>query len=109
MAAVSRRQSDDARCGAGMRGVAGHCFTRAQWRRRRARGRPDAKPRIIKAAERLEYRRSPRVRADPRDPTAIGLIIDELMASPFAAPLMEGAREAAWEYQCVVEMILNSE
>ena len=61
--------------------------------------------RIIKAAERLEYRRSPRVRADPRDPTAIGLIIDELMASPFAAPLMEGAREAAWEYQCVVEMI----
>lgn len=61
--------------------------------------------RIIEAAERLAYRRSPRVRADPRDPTAIGLIIDELMASPFAAPLMEGAREAAWDYQCVVEVI----
>jgi LacI family transcriptional regulator len=27
------------------------------------------------------------------------------MASPFAAPIMEGAREAAWEHQCVVEVI----
>ena len=61
--------------------------------------------RIIEAAERLGYRRSSRVRADSRDPAAIGLIIDDLMASPFAAPLMEGAREAAWERQCVVEVI----
>jgi LacI family transcriptional regulator len=61
--------------------------------------------RIIEAAERLQYRRSSRVRADGRDPTAIGLVIDDLMASPFAAPLMEGAREAAWEHQCVVEVI----
>lgn len=61
--------------------------------------------RVTEAAERLGYRRSSRVRADPRDPTAIGLVIDELMASPFAAPIMEGAREAAWEHQCVVEII----
>lgn len=61
--------------------------------------------RIIEAAERLQYRRSSRVRADARDPAAIGLIIDDLMASPFAAPIMEGAREAAWEHQCVVEVI----
>jgi LacI family transcriptional regulator len=61
--------------------------------------------RVIEAAERLHYRRSSRVRADARDPAAIGLIIDELMASPFAPPMMEGAREAAWEHQCVVEVI----
>lgn len=61
--------------------------------------------RVIEAAERLQYRRSSRVRADARDPAAIGLIIDELMASPFAAPLMEGAREAAWEHQCIVDVI----
>lgn len=61
--------------------------------------------RVIEAAERLHYRRAPRVRADARDPAAVGLIIDDLMASPFAAPLMEGAREAAWEHQCVVEVI----
>ena len=61
--------------------------------------------RVIEAAERLGYRRSSRVRADARDPGAIGMVIDELMASPFAAPIMEGAREAAWEHQCVVEVI----
>jgi LacI family transcriptional regulator len=61
--------------------------------------------RVIETAERLHYRRSSRVRADARGPTAIGLIIDELMASPFAAPIMEGAREAAWEHQCVVDVI----
>ncbi len=61
--------------------------------------------RVFEAAERLGYRRSSRVRADSRDPAAIGLVIDELMASPFAAPIMEGAREAAWEHQCVVEVI----
>ena len=61
--------------------------------------------RVIEAAERLRYRRSSRVRADERDPTAIGLVIDELMASPFAAPIMEGAREAAWEHRCVVDVI----
>ena len=61
--------------------------------------------RIIEAAERLQYRRSSRVRADRREASSIGLIIDDLMASPFAVPLMEGAREAAWEERCVVDII----
>jgi len=61
--------------------------------------------RIIETAERLNYRRSSRVRADPREISSIGLIIDDLLASPFAVPFMEGAREAAWEDQCVVDVV----
>jgi len=61
--------------------------------------------RIIETAERLDYKRSSRVRADWRDGASIGLVIDDLMASPFAVNFMEGAREAAWEEECVVEVI----
>jgi LacI family transcriptional regulator len=61
--------------------------------------------RIIEAAERLQYRRSSRVRAARREVSSIGLVIDDLMASPFAVPFMEGAREAAWEEQCVVDVV----
>lgn len=61
--------------------------------------------RVIRAAEELGYRRSPRLRADDREGAVIGLIIDDLNASPFASPLFEGAREAAWEHHCVVNIV----
>jgi LacI family transcriptional regulator len=46
-----------------------------------------------------------RIRADERTGSAIGLIIDELAASPFAVPLLEGAREAAWAHRCIVDVV----
>lgn len=61
--------------------------------------------RVIEVAERLQYRRSSRVRAETIGASSIGLIIDDLSASPFAVPLMEGAREAAWEQQCIVDVV----
>jgi LacI family transcriptional regulator len=61
--------------------------------------------RVIEVAEQLGYRRASRVRADTREASSIGLIIDELSASPFAIPLLEGAREAAWEHSCVVDVV----
>ena len=61
--------------------------------------------RVIRAAEDLGYRRTPRLRADDREGSVIGLIIDDLNASPFASPLFEGAREAAWEHRCIVNIV----
>lgn len=60
---------------------------------------------VIDAAGELGYRRAARLRADEREGSVIGLVIDELAASPFAVPLLEGAREAAWEHQCVVSVV----
>lgn len=61
--------------------------------------------RVIRAAEELGYRRTPRLRADDREGAVIGLIIDDLNANPFASPLFEGAREAAWEHRCIVNIV----
>ena len=61
--------------------------------------------RVIQVAEELGYRRSPRLRADEREGSVIGLIIDDVAASPFAMPLLEGAREAAWEHKCIVNVV----
>jgi LacI family transcriptional regulator len=61
--------------------------------------------RVIEAASELGYRRMARIRADERTGSAIGLIIDELAASPFAVPLLEGAREAAWAHRCIVDVV----
>jgi LacI family transcriptional regulator len=61
--------------------------------------------RVIQAAEELGYRRTPRLRADEREGSVIGLVIDDVAASPFAVPLLEGAREAAWEHQCIVSVV----
>jgi LacI family transcriptional regulator len=58
--------------------------------------------RVHAAAEELGYRRNPRSRADDRNGGVIGMIIDDIAASPFAVPLLEGAREAAWAHGCVV-------
>lgn len=61
--------------------------------------------RVIEAASELGYRRMPRIKADERMGSAIGLIIDDLAASPFAVPLLEGAREAAWGHRCIVDVV----
>jgi LacI family transcriptional regulator len=61
--------------------------------------------RVIQAADELGYRRTPRLRADERLGSVIGLIIDDVAASPFATPLLEGAREAAWAHQCIVSVV----
>jgi LacI family transcriptional regulator len=60
---------------------------------------------VLEVAEQLGYRRAARLRADEREGSVIGLVIDDLAASPFAVPLLEGAREAAWEHQCLVSVI----
>lgn len=60
---------------------------------------------VIEAAEQVGYRRAARLRADEREGSVIGLVIDDLAASPFAVPLLEGAREAAWEHQCLVSVV----
>lgn len=65
------------------------------------------KARVIEVAEELGYRRNSRIRADARASSAIGLIIDDVGASPFAVPLLEGARDAAWEHQCVVNTVIT--
>jgi LacI family transcriptional regulator len=58
--------------------------------------------RVLAAAEELGYRRAARVRADERYGAVIGMIIDDVSSTPFVAPLLEGAREAALEHQCLV-------
>ena len=63
--------------------------------------------RVIEVAEELGYRRNSRLRADARATTAIGMVIDDVGASPFAVPLLEGARDAAWEHQCVVSTVIT--
>jgi LacI family transcriptional regulator len=65
------------------------------------------KVRVIEAAEELGYRRNSRLRADARATSVIGMIIDDIGASPFAVPLLEGARDTAWEHQCVVNTIIT--
>jgi LacI family transcriptional regulator len=65
----------------------------------------ETRQRVVQAADELGYRRSPRLRAEEREGSAIGLIIDDVAASPFAVPLLEGAREAAWDHQCIVNVV----
>lgn len=61
--------------------------------------------RVIEVANALGYRRGSRLKADERAGSVIGLLIDDVSASPFAAPLIEGAREAAWGHQCIVNTV----
>jgi LacI family transcriptional regulator len=61
--------------------------------------------RVIDAASELGYRRTPRMRADERAGSVIGFVIDDVAASPFAPPLLEGAREAAWAHRCIVNVV----
>ena len=65
------------------------------------------KQRVIEAAEELGYRRNSRLRADARATSVIGMIIDDVGASPFAVPLLEGARDTAWEHQCLVNTVIT--
>ncbi len=65
----------------------------------------ETRRRVIDAADKLNYRRSPRIRAESRAASVIGLVIDDVASSPFAAPLLDGAREAAWEHDGVVTVV----
>ncbi len=65
------------------------------------------KQRVIETAEELGYRRNSRLRADARATSTIGMIIDDVGASPFAVPLLEGARDTAWEHQWLVNTVIT--
>jgi LacI family transcriptional regulator len=70
-----------------------------------ARISDQTRDRVFAAAKALGYKRSTRIRADAGAGSAIALIIDEVDASPFAPPFLAGAREAAWEHQCIVATV----
>ena len=61
--------------------------------------------RVVNAARAIGYKRTRRTRSDARLGSMIALIIDEVDASPFAAPFIAGAREAAWEHQSLVATV----
>lgn len=70
-----------------------------------ARISDQTRKRVFAAARAIGYKRARRIRADARLGSTIAMIIDEVDASPFAAPFIAGAREAAWEHQCVVAIV----
>lgn len=70
-----------------------------------ARVSEQTRQRVVKAARTLGYKRSKRTRSDARLGSMIAMIIDEVDASPFAAPFIAGAREAAWEHQSLVATV----
>jgi len=51
--------------------------------------------RVIAAAEALGYRMGPRHAPPQEGPSLVGLLLDEVSTTPFATPLIEGARDEA--------------
>ena len=51
--------------------------------------------RVMEAAEELGYRKGPRHNVPEHRRPVIGLLIDEVMSTPFAMPFIEGARDEA--------------
>jgi len=70
-----------------------------------ARISDQTRERVIAAAQAVGYKRSTRVRSDARLGSTIAIIMDEVDGSPFAAPFLAGAREAAWEHQSIVATV----
>jgi len=62
--------------------------------------------RVLKAAEELGYRAGRRVIASGVL-RSIGMLVDEVSASPFATPLIEGAREVAAQHGCVLNIVMT--
>jgi LacI family transcriptional regulator len=62
--------------------------------------------RVLKAAEDLGYRAGRRVIA-PDVLRSIGMLVDEVSASPFATPLFEGARDIAAQHGCVLNIVMT--
>lgn len=68
----------------------------------------DARNRVLKAAQELGYR----PRAAGRPPKAlshrvIGLMVDEIATSPFAAISIEGLQEEAWKSDVLLEIVMT--
>ncbi len=68
----------------------------------------DTRRRVMEAVDRLGYR----PRGAGRPPKAagrgvIGLMLDEIATSPFAAISIEGAQEEAWKNNCLLEVVMT--
>ena len=67
----------------------------------------ETRKRVLEAVEDLGYR----PRSAGRPPTAgtgvIGLMLDEIATSPFAAISIEGAQEEAWKRSAVLEVVMT--
>ncbi len=62
--------------------------------------------RVLKAAEELDYRAGRRTIASGVV-RSIGMLVDEVSTSPFATPLIEGAREVAAQHGCVLNIVMT--
>ncbi|WP_309082940.1 LacI family DNA-binding transcriptional regulator [Chelativorans sp.] len=62
----------------------------------------ETRRRVVAAAEELGYRKQPLHAPLDHNVPVIGLLIDELTSTPFAAPFLEGARDEAAQADCVV-------
>jgi LacI family transcriptional regulator len=62
----------------------------------------DTRKRVLAAAEEIGYRKHPLHPPGDHNVPVIGLLIDELTSTPFAAPFLEGARDEAADADCVV-------
>lgn len=68
----------------------------------------DTRKRVLEAVAELGYR--PRGAGRPPKATGlqvIGLMLDEIATSPFAAISIEGAQEAAWKANVIVEVVMT--
>lgn len=62
--------------------------------------------RVLNAAEELGYRAGRRT-IGPGVARSIGMLVDEVSTSPFATPLIEGAREVAAQHGCVLNIVMT--
>lgn len=64
----------------------------------------ETRERVKAIAAELGYRKGPAHAMPSSSARVIGLLIDEVTTTPFAAPLIEGARDEAAQHDCVVAM-----
>lgn len=69
-----------------------------------ARVSPTTRDRVLEAAEALGYRKGPRHIAPEDGVRVIGLLLDEVTTTPFAAQFIEGARDEAALHGCTVAL-----
>jgi LacI family transcriptional regulator len=68
----------------------------------------ETKDRVLAAAERLGYRHRSAGRPASRNVTrVIGMLVDEIATSPFAAISIEGAQEQAWSQGTVLDVAMT--
>ncbi|WP_173088274.1 LacI family DNA-binding transcriptional regulator [Devosia sp. 1635] len=58
--------------------------------------------RVLEAADALGYRKTQRLHRSPTGARVIGLLIDDVTTTPFAAQFIEGARDEAALHDCIV-------